>query len=330
MRLLCVVALGVLAGCEGTAVDMDAGNMMRADAGLFDAGQPAIVYDRFTLRSTGWPTGARVLGAGVLDNALFVASDQGVLVLPSTETRWSPVTTPLMGDVKPTSLQRVDQNLVMTAAGASSGGVYVRTFDTDWTAVTSPPNPTWTLVKKSNEYLLSTTGGLYASAAVSGPWVRRSPVNTPLFTSRIARFVAAPAQQKIFATGVAGPLFESADLGITWTASTPRGAVEALAASGAVVVVSTAMDGQLRSDNYGNTFRDAGTPIADGVLVYAVEGTTFWAGGNGGLKTSTDNGLTFNDANDGLTSGTAARAIFFAGNYVIVDTADGPYVNQVE
>ena len=331
MRLLSTSLLVVvLAGCE-TMMEPDSGTPMRADAGLFDAGAPPIVYSQYTLRTSGWPSGARVVGAGVLDNALFVATDQGVVALPVTQTSWIPITTPLTGDVKPTSLQRIDQNLVMTAAGASSGGVYLRGFDSsDWTSVASPPNPTWTLVKKSNEYLLSTTGGLYRAAALSGPWTRRSQMNLALFTQPIGRFVAAPSQQKLFATGVTGPLFESTDVGASWVASSPQGNVEALAASGAVVLVSTVMDGQLRSDNYGNTFRDAGTPIADGVLVYATEGGNFWAGGNGGIKRSIDNGLTFTDENDGLPSGTAVRALFFAGNYVIADTAAGPYINQLE
>lgn len=328
----CAAALAlVVAGCEGNAGEPDAGNMMRADAGLFDAGPPVISYNQFTLRSNGWPSGARVLGAAVLDNAVFVANTQGVVALPVTATTWINISTPLSGDVKPTSLVKVDQSLVLTAAGASSGGVYVRSFDaTDWTAVTSPPNPTWSIVKKGSEFLLSTTGGLYASAALTGPWVRRSPVNTPLFTAPIGRFVAAPAQAKIFASGVSGPLFESADLGVTWTASAPRGAVEALAATGSFVLVSSAMDGQQRSDNYGNTFRPQATPISDGVLFYVAEGTRFWAGGNGGLKSSEDNGVTFTDNNDGLPTGIPIRALFFAGSYVIADTPDGPYVNQVE
>lgn len=333
MRLLftALLALSVFAGCEGKAEDPDAGNPMRPDSGLFDAGPPVIVYSQYTLRTNGWPSGARVVGAGVLDNALFVATDQGVVALPVTQTSWIPVTTPLMGDVKPTSLQRIDQNLVMTAAGASSGGVYLRGFDsTDWTSVASPPNPTWALVKKSNEYLLATTGGLYRADSLNGQWTRRSLMNTALFTQPIGRFVAAPSQQKIFATNVTGPLFESTDVGINWVASVPRGDVEALAANGAVVLVSTVMDGQVRSDNYGNTFRDAGTPIADGVSVYAVEGADFWAGGAGGIKRSIDNGQTFTDENDGFPSGTAVRGLFFAGNYVIADTAAGPYINQLE
>lgn len=304
---------------------------MRVDAGIFDAGLPPIVYVRFTLRTQGWPMGARVRGATVLDNVLYVATDQGLLSLASTETRWVAVTTPLMGDLKPTSLQQVNQSLVMTAAGAVMGGLFVKPFDGAWAQVaTAPPNPSWTLVKKSADYLLATTGGLYASTSLSGPWVRRSAVNTPVFAAQLGRLVAAPAQQKLFASGVTGPLFESADVGATWTASAPRGAVEALAAIGAVVLVSTAMDGQQRSDNYGNTFRAAATPISDGVLTYVAEGTRFWAGGNGGLKSSEDNGVSFADASDGLPAGTAVRALFFAGSYAIVDSPDGPYINQVE
>ncbi len=319
-----------LIGCEGTAGEPDGGTTMRADAGLFDAGPPVIEYDRFTLRTTGWPMGARVKGAAVLDNVLFVASDQGLLSLAATETRWVPVTTPLTGDQKPTSLTRVDQSLVMTAAGTAAGGLYVKPFDGVWAQVTAaPPNPSWVLVKKSTDYLLATTGGLYASASLAGPWVRRSAANTPLFTAPLARLVAEPQQQKLFASGVNGPLFESADLGATWTAHSLRGAVEALTARGLVVLVSTAMDGQQRSDNYGNTFRPSATPIADGVLFYAAEGTRFYAGGTGGLKTSDDNGVTFTDESDGLPVGTTVRALFFAGSYVIADTPDGPFINQL-
>ncbi len=331
MRLLFTWCCALtLIGCEGTAGEPDAGAPMRVDAGLFDAGPKVIEYDRFTLRTTGWPTGARVRGAAVLDNVLFVASDQGLVSLAATETRWVPVTTPLMGDQKPTSLNRVDQALVMTAAGTAAGGLYVKPYDGAWAQVTTaPPNPTWLLVKKSNDYLLATTGGLSASASLAGPWVRRSAANTPLFTAPLARLVAAPAQQKLFASGVNGALFESADLGATWTAHSLRGAVAALAASGPVVLVSTAMDGQQRSDNYGNTFRPSATPIADGVLFYAAEGTRFYAGGDGGLKTSDDNGVTFTDDSDGLPVGTTVRALFFAGSYVIADTPDGPFINQL-
>ena len=220
----------------------------------------------------------------------------------------------------------------MTAAGATTGGLYVKTFDTDWAQVTAAPStPTWRLVKKSADWLLATTGGLYTATALAGAVdaaQRRQHARSSL--QPVTRFVAAPAQQKLFAAGATGGLFESIDLGATWTASAPRGTVDAIAATGAFVVVSTSIDGQQRSDNYGNTFRPATTPITDGVLLYVAQGTRFWAGGNGGLKSSDDNGVTFADNSAGLPAGTAVRALFFAGSYSVVDTPDGPYVNQVE
>ncbi len=319
----------VLAGCEGMPGDPDGGT--RADAGPIDAGPQPIKYTRYTKRTDGWPTGARVVGAASLDNVLYVATDQGLMSLPAIDTRWVAVMTPLLGDVKPTSLSRVDQSLVMTAAGAAGGGLFVKPLDGAWAQVTTAPmTPGWLLVKKSTSWLLATTGGLFAAPALSGPWARRSTIGTALFTARLARLVAAPSQQKIFASGATGGLFESADLGVTWVASSPRGTVDAIAADGAVVVVSTSMDGQQRSDNYGNTFRPLAAPISTGVSFYVAENSRFWAGGSGGLASSSDNGLTFTDNSDGLPVGMAVRALFFAGSYAIVDTSDGPFINQVE
>ncbi len=328
--LWCVLAL---CGCTGTAGDADAG--VTVDAGPVDAGPQPIKYDRYTRRTDGWPAGARVLGAAVVDNVLFVASDQGLLSLGAADTRWAVAPTPLSGDVKPTSLQRVEQTLVLTAAGATAGGLYVKPFDGDWAQVSAAPSkPTWLLVKKSTDFLLATTGGLYAASALSGPWARRSPVGTMLFTRATTRLVAAPSQQKLFASGdpagALGGLYESSDLGVTWAPNGLRGLVEALGATGAFVVASTSMDGQQRSDNYGNTFRPATAPIAGGVLTYVVQGTRIWAGGDGGLKSSDDNGLTFTDNADGLPVGTSVRGLFFAGSYAIADTVDGPWLTQMQ
>ncbi|MFZ5438867.1 MAG: WD40/YVTN/BNR-like repeat-containing protein [Myxococcota bacterium] len=322
------------AGCTGTVGELDGGST-GTDAGGLDAGPPPLRYTQFTQRADGWPAGARLVGAAVLDNVLFAATTQGLVQLPATDTRWQPVTTPLAGDVVPTSLQRVDQSLVMTAAGSSGGGLYLKPFDGEWSQVTTAPSaPAWALVKKSSSYLLATTGGLFAATSLDGTWARRSAMNTPLFTARTTRLVAAAAQQKLFASGDPGAgfggLFESSDLGQTWAASAPMGQVEALAATGAFVLVSTATDGQLRSDNYGNTFRAAAMPISGGVLTFSVQGGRFWAGGNGGVLRSDDDGATFVDASSGLAPGTAVRALFFAGSYLLVDTPDGPWLTQVE
>jgi hypothetical protein len=64
------------------------------------------------------------------------------------------------------------------------------------------------------------------------------------------------------------------------------------------------------------------------VLFYAHDGASFWAGGNGGLKRSSDQGATFTDEPDGLPSSTAIVSLTFAGSYVLADTPDGPWLNQ--
>lgn len=327
MRFLTAALLFTLCACTGAATEPDGGTPA-VDSGI-DAGPPPIRYERFTRRTDGWPMNARLKGAAALDNVLYAATDLGLYALPNTETRWQPVTTPLTGDEKPTSLQRVEQSLVLTSAGATGGGLYVKPYDGDWARVmAAPAAPTWVLARKSSEWLLATTGGLYAASALTGPWVRRSPASAAPFTGPVTRFAAAPAQQKLFAAGDTGGLYESSDLGATWVASAPRGNVEALAATGAFVLVATSMDGQQRSDNYGNTFRPQAMPLGSGVLTYVAQGTQFWAGSNGGLFLSTDDGLTFAEANDGLPAATSVRALFFAQGYVLVDSPDGVFVNQ--
>lgn len=329
-----VVLLAVVSGCSGMAGDPDAGTPS-ADAGAFDAGPQPIKYTSYTKRTDGWTTGARIVGAGVLDNVLFVATDLGVFSLPATDTKWVSVTTPLMGDLKPTSLQRVDQTLVMTAAGATTGGLFIKPLDGPFAAASAAPTkPAWALVRKSPDWLLVTTGGLYAGADLSGAFGRRSAMGTALFTHPVSRFVAAPAQQKMFASGDAtnalGGLYESADLGATWTASALRGDVAALAATGAYVLAATATDGQQRSDNYGNTFRAATAPITGTVLSWVVQGSRIWAVTSDGLLSSDDNGVTFAANSGGLPAGTAVRGLFFAGSYAVVDSPAGPYITQVE
>lgn len=323
-RFLFALTTLLLAACTGTASEPDAA-IGDGDAGLFDAGIPPIKYTQFTSRSNGWPSGAVVRGAAVLDNVLYAANDQGIYALPSTETTWRRETSPLTGDVQPTSFQRVDQKLVLTAAGATAGGVWTREVDTAWTQVTTAPQtPTWSLTRKSSEYLLVATGGLFASDAVDGMYGERSDAG--IFTQPVRTFVAAPAQQKLFAASTS--LFESIDLGATWAPSTLTGAVEGLAATGAFVVVATSTDGQQRSDNYGNTFRAQSSPLSSDVIFYVSQGSVFWAGTNDGLFRSDDNGVNFVAAGNGLPANTAVRGLYFAGGYVVADTVDGPYVNQ--
>lgn len=331
MRKLMVglVAVAVV-GCS-SMTETDAGTPA-VDAGPVDAGPQPIRYTTFTLRAQGWPSGAKLVGAGVQDNVLIAATDQGVFKLPAIDTTWQAETTPVMGDAKPTSLLRVDQSLVMTTAGTTGGAIFTRAVDGTWAQVMGPPpNPEWALVKKSNEYLLATTGGLFVSTALTGPWTRRSAANTPLFTKPLSQLVAAASQQKLFAHGDAanalGALYESNDVGATWAKSAVMGDVKALGATGAVVLVAVTTDGQQRSDNYGNTFRPVSAPLTDPTF-FVTQDTTFWAGTSAGLLRSDDLGVSFSDASNGLPAG-PVKALVFAGGYVIAMTDAGPWLNQV-
>lgn len=322
-------SLVVFAGCSPGMIEPDGGTPF--DAGVVDAGPPAIRYTQFTKRVDGWPMAAVVKGAATLDGVLYAATDLGLFALESTETRWAAVPSPLSGDVKPTSLQRVDQSLVMTAAGATGGGLYVKPYDGDWAQVSAAPTrPTWALAKRGSEWLMPTTGGLMRAATLEGPWTRRSAMGTPLFAAPVRLFAAAPAQQKLFAAGDSAGLFESTDLGATWATSAPRGTVAALAATGAFVIVVTSMDGQQRSINYGNTFYAAANPVPGIVLTAVANGARFWAGTSDGLFASDDDGATFVAEPDGLPAGGSVRGLFFAQGYAVADTSDGVYVNQIQ
>lgn len=322
-RLVLALTTLCLAACTGTVGEADSGTSV--DAGRADAGPPPIKYTQFTARSNGWPSGAALRGAAVLDNVLYAANDQGLYALPATEVTWRRETNPLTGDLVPTSFQRIDQSLVLTAAGATSGGVWSRDVDSQWARViTTPDVPTWSLLRKSSDYLLVGTGGLYVSDAFDGTYTQRSDAG--VFAQPVRTFVAAPAQQLMFAAGTS--LAESRDNGVTWSPSTLRGTVDGVAATGAFVVTSTSMDGQQRSDNYGSTFRAQSAPLTGGVSFYVAQGSTFWAGNGAGLFRSDDNGATFTDALNGIPANTAVRGLYFAGGYVVADTVDGPYVNQ--
>ena len=326
MKRLIILTLALCAGCVGTAGETDAG-MREEDAGV-DAGPPPIIYTEFTLRSAGWPTAAVINGAATLDGVLYVSTDRGIYALDETSTQWAPVVIPLIHDAPPTSLSLTNQQLVMTAAGPSLGGLFLRPFDDEWNvAPDSPTTPCWALVQRPGAWLLATTGGLYAAATLNGPWSLRSRPGEPLFSAPLRHLVTAPSAQKLFADGAfdAG-LYESVDEGATW-ARAMNGAVDAIAADGVNVLLS--IDGaQQRSDNYGSTFHPANAPVGGVVSQFVFANGRAWAATSSGLFASDDRGVTFSAVTDGLPAGTATRSVWFAGRYAVVDTTTGPWVNQ--
>jgi hypothetical protein len=241
---------------------------------------------------------------------------------------------PLGTGEAPTSLQRLDNGLLLTSASATKGGLYARPWDGDWARVgSSPQAPSWQLVKKGAELLLATTGGLFAAPTLAGPWVRRSASTTATFSHAATALVAASAQQRLFAAGDPGwqqaELASSNDLGATWTTGLAKGDVRALAAAGAYVYVEVSTDGTLRSDNYGGTFKPMPAPVGASVKAFLVVDARVYAGTAAGLRTSDDNGVTWADDLHGLPAGIGVNGLFVAGSLLVADTAAGPYLVQL-
>lgn len=319
LALVCLLLLGCPAENQNT---LDGGFHVEP----FDAGPPPIKYTQFTARVNGWPSGAAVRGVALLDTTLYAATDYGLYALPTSSATWQHETLPLPAGEQPSSLQRIDDTLVLTTASESSGGVWTRQSDTAWTRVSgAPAAPTWKLFAKSADYYLVTTGGLYVASDYEGAWAARSDAG--LFSEPVRLVAAAPAQQKMFAAN--GELWESNDNGVTWrTLDAGAGAVTGLAANGAFVLIATDDGTQLRSINYGNTFSAQATGLAAGVSFYLWQSPRFWAGNGDGLWASDDDGVTFTARGTGLPGETPVTGLFFSGSYVVADTVDGPYVTQ--
>jgi hypothetical protein len=335
VRAALLVAAACLVACTGEVLDPPDGGAGQTDAGaVADAGH-VLPLNTFTLRATGWPSGKRVVGAALLDNVLYAACDAGVFALPLTDTGWQAVTVPLGAGEAPTSLQRLDNALLLTSASTTKGGLYSRPWDGAWARVTSSPQAaSWQVVKKGAELLLATTGGLFAATGLTSPWVRRSAAGTATFAHAATTLVAASAQQRLFAAGdpgwQQGELATSNDLGATWTTGLAKGDVRALGAAGAYVYVEVSTDGTLRSDNYGGTFKPMPAPVGTSVKAFLIVDARVYAGTAGGVRTSDDNGATWADDAHGLPVGTGVNGLFLAGSLLLADTAAGPYLVQLQ
>lgn len=332
MRWAVLVTCVAAAGCEGF---VDAGDAGDVDAGV-DAGPVRPVFPPgFNDRSAGWPAGAHLVGAAVVESVLYAATPGGVQSLDSTSAApsWAAEAVPLGAGEQVTSLLRVDRTVYLTAAGSgAAGGVLVKRPAEAWARLgTAPAGAAWQVVKKGAEVLLATGGALYAAPTAEGAWTRRTVGTVPLFAQRVTRLVTAPAQQRLFATGDAaaglGGLAYSDDTGASWTFGLVAGDVSALAASGAVVLAEAAASGQVRSDNYGATFKAfaVGAPVTSFVF-----GTTrVWASTDAGVRASDDLGVSWVDEVVGLPAG-PVRGVFVAGPMLIADTEGGPFIEYLQ
>ena len=321
-RYTCLVAVVVMA-C-GAPSGSDGGT----DAGV-DAGVKSTLKAGFNARPNGWPgDGGLMIGAALYDGVVYAGTASQVLSLSLSEEQWQPVALTLETDEVFTSIKRLDTTIVVTTAAPSGGSLYLKPAGGEFAKATNAPSKKmWSVVKKGSEFLLATSGGLFAATDLNGMWVKRTRIEagTP-FSGKVTRLVAGAGQLRMFASGdkaqSTGGLYVSDDTGVNWAASTVKGNVLALDADGTTTLVETSVDGQRRSDNYGNTFKTL--TVGAGVSAFLLANGTTWAATDAGLKTSADLGVTWSDDTQANVPTTGLRGLFNSGSLLVVDTEAGP------
>ncbi len=314
-----VVVMACSAPMSGTDAGEDASVVMPVSA--LKAG--------YNARFDGWPADAgAMVGAAAFDGTVFAATGGQVLSLPLTDTRWAPLALTLETDEVVTSLKRIDSTIVVTTAGPSGGALWLKPASGEFAkSANAPAKKLWGVVKKGSEFLLATSGGLFAASDLTGMWVKRTRVETGTpFVGKVSRLVAGAGQLRMFAAGDStastGGLFYSDDTGINWAASSVKGNVRALEADGTAVLLETSVDGQQRSDNYGNTFKPM--TVGGGVSGFAFGASLVFAATDAGVQTSADLGATWGADSQANAPVGPARRVFTSGSLLVVDTEAGP------
>ncbi len=296
--------------------------------------------------SAGLPAAAEVKYTAHLDGSVYAVvqsgTESGLYVLPSGASRWEKTGPALRPGEQFRFVVRIDLALYATAANVSSGqgSVWRLDFGDDaWERLEAPDLPATALVKKGGELLLAaqgdpTTAGLYASSNRGATWTKRADatkVTSAFLRAPVRTFVAAPAQQRMFAVGDAasgfGGLHYSDDSGATWSPAPLEGDVRGIHAAGQYVFVDVTTDGPHRSDNYGSTWH----PMSLGASApsFFVTGERAFAGTSNGVKVSDDAGQTWRDASDGLPPA-PVHHLYLAGSSLFAAAAGQVFVAALE
>lgn len=327
-----LVVVAFASGCWGEATWVrDPGAAPPDDSPVLEGPAP-VRLSTFQAITAGLPTGAAPQSSAHFDGALYLAAGDGLFALDTGSTTWRAVPLGSAAGEKVTSVTRVDTSLVVTVAdsAAGKGGAFRLDFGADAFVrlAAAPDAPAWSLARKGSTLLLVTTGGLFASSDRGATWARRSQPFASLFLQPAKGIWASAAAQRIFAVAADGTLHHSDDEGATWSTGLVRGKVTALAAGAAYVLLTSEVEGPLRSDNYGATFHPMTADAT--VQAFAVSGARAFAGTTDGVRVSDDGGGTWRDASEGLPPSTSVRSLFAAGPALIAGSADGLYVAAVE
>lgn len=336
-RLLLTLALVLLTGCGAGVADWELAPSESGNEAADDGAGTKLGEWRAAI--TGIPQG-EVVGAAHLDGALYVlVKGNGLFRLLDGQTQWSAANPPVSSASEVvTALALVDRALLVSTSDGATGSLYRLKFSDDpWTRLTGAPAlPMNAIVKKGSAILVAVSGvnaGLYASTDGGESFSRRADATKAPFLSKPVRtFAAAAAAQRIFATGdIAsgfGGLYASDDDGRTWSKLPLKGDVESISANGAVVLTSMTLEGELRSDNYGNTFRPV--DVHGPSRAFFLSGQRAFAGSTGSVLVSDDAGLSWRPAEKEMPTTREVGLVYLAGSTLVAVAGGAVYLNDLE
>lgn len=338
-----VVAL--LSGCTGSAdwTLTEEGPAPRANlADSTDVGT-------WALRNEGLPAGARVSSIAHIDGAVFAIAhgatgESNVFSLQRDSSTWTNVSPERFAATEQfVALSVIGTTLYLTSADEAQnrGALYTLRFSDDpWKRLESAPDlPMSAITRKEGRLLVAvhgspSTAGLYGSSDGGDTWIQLTDATgEAAFLGRPLRLFANSAgAQRFFATGETasgfGGLYASDDGGFTWKKSPVSGDVVDVRAANEFVLVCTTGDGELRSDNYGNTFK----PMSVGAKAqsFFLSGSRAFAGTSDGVRVSADGGATWSDASDGLPSFVQVHSLYLAGGALVAAAQADVFVAELQ
>lgn len=329
-----LVFAALVSGCAGEA------DWVMSPSGGSSAGGPSVKLGAWRSQMTGLPQG-EVLGVAHLDGAVYVlVRNNGIYALKDGADGWTAANPQLAGAEQLTSLTLAGTALFATTSDLSSGtgNIYrLRFTDDPWERLEGAPTlPMNAVVKKGSTIYVAATGpsgGLFASTDGGASFTRRcDATKAPLFSKPIRSFAASSAAARIFATGEVasgfGGLYASDDDGKTWQKLPLQGEVEGISANGSVVLASLSGEGELRSDNYGNTFH--AVDVSGPSRAFFLAGDRGFAGSLGNVLVSEDAGASWRDPNTKMPTSAEVGLVYLAGK-TLVAVADGTvYLNDLQ
>ena len=265
----------------------------------------------------------RVFSLAVMNNSLYAGTDMGIYRTPSNGAYWIPSSTGLSNQLAYTLYVRGSDLYAGTM-----GGVYRSTnFGDDWTEVTTGMITTkvHSLISSGTTLYAGVWGGIFQSQDDGHTWtaLSRGSAHFSLLLSG-TRLYAGGGNHVGCYDPVKGN-WEWVPVGMGW--------IRALAISGTTLLAGSEGSGAFRITHYAPGWWTITKTGLQDTMVYAlaVKDTNIFAGTEGGVFRSSNNGVTWIDVNNGLTNlPVAALAVngakLFAGTQgggVFVTTNDG-------